>query len=52
MVEQKPSANKGTFLLYKAQDGAVKEATISILETVRQDGSREVKKQLEYYSLD
>lgn len=29
-----------------------REATISILETVQQEGSREVKRKLEYYNLD
>ena len=29
-----------------------KDSTISILETVRQEGAREVKRQLEYYNLD
>lgn len=29
-----------------------REATISILETVRQEGSRDVKRKLEYYNLD
>ncbi len=29
-----------------------KDSTISILETVRHEGSREVKRQLEYYNLD
>lgn len=90
-----PPDNQGEFLLYKAQDGAVKvdvffqdeavwltqkaladlfdvkvpainkhlknifesgeleeDATISILETVRLEGKREVKRQLEYYNLD
>ncbi len=91
MAEQKAFADKGTFLPYKAQDGAVKvdvffqdetvwltqkalaelfgvkapainkhlknifatgelekEATISILETVRQEGSRQVKRQVNH----
>jgi len=29
-----------------------REATVSILETVRQEGSRQVKRKIEYYSLD
>ncbi|MCB1159181.1 MAG: virulence RhuM family protein [Leptospiraceae bacterium] len=35
------------------QDGELsKEATISILETVQQEGSRQVKRNLEFYNLD
>jgi hypothetical protein len=29
-----------------------REATVSILETVRQEGARRVKRNLEYYNLD
>ena len=29
-----------------------REATVSILETVRQEGSRQVKRKIEYYNLD
>ncbi|MEE9424923.1 MAG: virulence RhuM family protein [Methylococcales bacterium] len=90
-----PPESQGEFLLYKAQDGAIKvdvffqdetvwltqkaladlfdvkvpainkhlknifesgeleeDSTISILETVRLEGKREVKRQLEYYNLD
>ncbi len=95
MSNQTSLDKMGKFLLYKAQDGAVKvdvffqdetvwltqkalaelfgvrvpainkhlknifasgeleeKSTISILETVRQEGSRKVKRQLEYYNLD
>ncbi|MBM9519146.1 virulence RhuM family protein [Desulforhopalus vacuolatus] len=35
------------------QDGELsKEATVSILETVQQEGSRQVKRKLEFYNLD
>ena len=95
MARENDLEKKGEFLLYKAQDGAVKvdvffqdetvwltqkalaelfgvqipainkhlkniyetgeldrDSTISILETVRREGAREVKRQLEYYNLD
>ncbi len=95
MARQKSSDKTGKFLLYKAQNGAVKvdvffqdetvwltqkalaelfgvqvpainkhlknifesgeleeRSTISNLETVRQEGSRKVRRQLEYYNLD
>lgn len=35
-----------------ADEELVREATVSILETVQQEGSRQVKRKLEFYNLD
>ncbi len=46
-----PSISKHLDNIY--QDGELsKEATVSILETVQQEGSRQVKRKLEFYNLD
>ena len=46
-----PAINKHLKNIFESGE-LEEESTISILETVRQEGSREVKRQLEYYNLD
>lgn len=46
-----PAASKHLADIYESGE-LHQEATVSILETVRQEGERTVKRQLEYYNLD
>lgn len=46
-----PAVSKHLENIYESGE-LQREATISILETVQQEGSREVKRKLEYYNLD
>ena len=46
-----PAKSKHLNIIYKVGE-LEKEATISILETVQQEGSRNVKREVEYYNLD
>lgn len=46
-----PAVSKHLENIYESNE-LQREATISILETVQQEGSREVKRKLEYYNLD
>jgi hypothetical protein len=46
-----PAISKHLANIYESQE-LQEEATISILETVQQEGTRKVKRQVEYYSLD
>ena len=46
-----PAISKHLANIYQTEE-LVKEATISILETIQFEGSREVKRSVEFYNLD
>ncbi len=46
-----PCRKLGTFRQFY-QNKLKKEATVSILETVQKEGTREIKRDIEYYNLD